>query len=272
MENKGIFLDLVEQNGVVYARLNPNMAGYNMEREIMPEVLKYIKENDHINEFVFKDADGVEVRIDKTANLQESIDDLNENREAEGLEAIDEEEKDIDFGESFTSFDEIKNAFIQNENKHVDLSNCEASKKDSMSMCETILSIIMRSTEVDFDEQQVKTFSDCLKYAGYVDYADTHEKYREADMQDGVEKEEITLEEASQTRDSLYLPLTIIKGFVDVDKNTFMSNMQKLRVGGEHRKHVVCWCKTQELNREKNMIVEEEFIYRRTYRPAGQNN
>ena len=271
MENKGMFLDLIKQNGVVYARLNPNMAGYDMEREIMPEVLKYIKENDFVHEFVFKDADGVEIKIDRTADLNETMDDLEEKREEAGVEEA-EKEDEVYFGENFKSFEEIKNAFIQNENKHVDLCNCEASKKDSMAMCESILSIIMRSTEYEFDDEQIKLFSDGLKYAGYVDYNDTHEKYREVDQQDGVDKEEITLEEASQTRDSLYLPLAIIKGFVDVDAPTFRANMQKLRTGGEHRKHVVCWYKTQEFDKERRMVVEEEFIYKRTYRPVDQNN
>ena len=243
----------------------------------MPEIMKYIKDHPLVHEFVFKDADGVDVKIDRTANIDEVLEDLKENREEAGLEEKEEENKQeekIDFGEDFTSFEQIEEAFKEfaDSTSGIDLTSDENSNKDVLYMCEKMLRTVMRCKNYDFSDEEREKFSKYLEYAGYRDYDETNDKYKEFDREDGVDREEITLEKASQTKGSLYLPLIILRGLVNQDKKTFDDNLVKLRPGGENEKYIVSWFKTQEFDRERNMIVEDQYIHVRTYKPVQPIN
>ena len=129
------------------------------------------------------------------------------------------------------------------EIKPADLKSEKTTLGEAVRLCKEVLTVVLKSEDLEFDDKQIKVFQKTLKALGCATYEDANEKFKTAG--EGV------IGQVRTKENNLDFPLTAFTGLIDNKSSSFRTNLAKFTDGGEGICWISGWLSAQERNTNK---------------------
>ena len=239
------------ENGVVYGY---GYAGYDIVEQIIPEAVKYLKENKY-EKFILKDLNGVDLEIDNGLTIEQVLGKYQEEEIAysrrkqkeyeewlaspEGIAEQKREAEEKAKHDAFVFHSTSEAILALTEIKPVDLTSDKTTEKEAMRFCKEVMTVILKCEDLHFSDEDRALLQDTLKTLGCVKTKDVSQKFLTLGSQ-------ATIRTLLKSENNIQLPLVCFNQLLSEDKDTFEFGMSKMTEGREKNSWIAKWLQTQE--------------------------
>ena len=239
------------ENGVVYGY---GYAGYDIVEQIIPEAVKYLKENKY-EKFILKDLNGVDLEIDNGLTIEQALDKYQKEKVAyserkqkeyeewlaspEGIAEQKREAEEKAKHDAFVFHSTSEAILALTEIKPVDLTSDETTEKEAMRFCKEVMTVILKCEDLHFSDEDRALLQDTLKTLGCVETKDVSQKFLTLGSQ-------VTIRTLLKSENNIQIPLVCFNQLLSEDKDTFEFGMSKMTEGREKNSWITKWLQTQE--------------------------
>ena len=239
------------ENGVVYGY---GYAGYDIVEQIIPEAVKYLKENKY-EKFILKDLNGVDLEIDKVLTVEQALDKYQKEKVAyserkqkeyeewlaspEGIAEQKRKAEEKAKHDAFVFHSTSEAILALTEIKPVDLTSDKTTEKEAMRFCKEVMTVILKCEDLHFSDEDRALLQDTLKTLGCVETKDVSQKFLTLGSQ-------ATIGTLLKSKNNIQLPLYCFDQLLSEDKDTFEFGMSKMTEGREKNSWITKWLQTQE--------------------------
>ena len=239
------------ENGVVYGY---GYAGYDIVEQIIPEAVKYLKENKY-EKFILEDLNGVDLEIDNGLTIEQVLGKYQEEKTAysrrkqkeyeewlaspEGIAEQKRQAEEQAKHDAFVFHSTSEAILALTEIKPVDLTSDKTTEKEAMRFCKEVMTVILKCEDLHFSDEDRALLQDTLKTLGCVETKDVSQKFLTLGSR-------TTIGTLSKLKNNIQLPLSCFDQLLSEDKDTFEFGKSKMTDGGEKYSWIGEWLQTQE--------------------------
>lgn len=125
-----------------------------------------------------------------------------------------------------------------------DLTSDKTSQEDAVRLCKEVLTVVLKSGKLSFNDTQIKQFKDSIKALGCSRYEEVNKKFKSGE-------DDLTVRELRKTKGNIVFPLLKFSRLLDGKDCNFSDDISEMARGGIERSLIGTWLVAQEKPVEK---------------------